>query len=160
MLKTQLEAPRIEIGKPLTLAGTKRTYSMGVNSDLSQQWQKFVPQIPKLPGKGGMVAYGVIFHANGADKFDYITAVEVADSARISGDFVKVAIPSQQYAVFSHPGHVSQIKTTMREIWENWLPASGYRSAGAAVSAIERYGEKFDPKTGTGDVEIWLPIKN
>ncbi len=24
---------------------------------------------------------------------------------------------------------------------------------------FERYGEEFDPRTGTGGVEIWIPIK-
>jgi predicted transcriptional regulator YdeE len=24
---------------------------------------------------------------------------------------------------------------------------------------LERYGEGFDPRTGSGDIEIWTPIK-
>jgi len=24
---------------------------------------------------------------------------------------------------------------------------------------LERYGEGFDPQTGSGDIEIWTPIK-
>jgi hypothetical protein len=24
---------------------------------------------------------------------------------------------------------------------------------------LERYGEGFDPRTGTGDIEIWIPPK-
>ena len=24
---------------------------------------------------------------------------------------------------------------------------------------IEHYGEKFDPETGFGDIEVWFPVK-
>lgn len=42
-----------------------------------------------------------------------------------------------------------------------WLPTSGFemgRSTAGEPYALERYGEKFDPVTGTGDIEIWIPI--
>ena len=163
MLKTKLANPRIEMGRPLLLAGLQQTYSMKTANDLSQQWQRFVPQIPNLPGKGGRVAYGVIFHALGAENFAYLTAVEISDSAGLSCEFSSVGIPAQPYAIFSHPGHVSEIKGTIGEIWDSWLPTSGFSAIGdkpGAVTMIERYGEGFDPKTGTGDIELWIPIRN
>jgi predicted transcriptional regulator YdeE len=30
----------------------------------------------------------------------------------------------------------------------------------ARAGQIERYGKEFDPTTGTGDIELWLPIKS
>ena len=41
-------------------------------------------------------------------------------------------------------------------------PGSGHevaRAAGGAPDFFERYGEKFDPRTGMGDIEVWIPIK-
>jgi AraC family transcriptional regulator len=163
MLKTQLETPRIEDCQSLLLAGLQQTYSMSKPNDLGQQWQHFVPQIPKLPGKGGMVAYGAIFHPAGSDNFAYLTCVEITDSAKVPSGFSVANIPQQKYAIFSHPGHVSEIKKTIGEIWEHWLPSSGYRRAGdkpGSVTMLERYGEGFDPKTGMGDIELWVPVKN
>jgi AraC family transcriptional regulator len=42
-------------------------------------------------------------------------------------------------------------------IWNQWLPASGLRAADAPN--FERYDEKFDPLTGNGGLEIWLPVR-
>jgi AraC family transcriptional regulator len=163
MLKTKLADPRIETSRPLFLAGFQQTYSMKAANDLSQQWQRFVLQVPKLPGKGGRVAYGVIFHVSGAENFAYLTAIEISDSIGLSCEFSSISIPAQQYAIFLHTGHVSEIKDTIREIWDQWLPSSGYSATGnkpGSVTMIERYGEGFDPKTGMGDIELWIPVRN
>ena len=163
MLKTQLAAPRIEVGKPLLLGGLRQTYSMSAANDLSQQWQRFVPHMAKLSSNNSKVAYGAVFHASGADNFDYLTAVEISGPEKAPAEFSSVSIPAQRYAIFPHPGNVSEIKSTIREIWEHWMPSSGYRRAAddaGSVSMLERYGEGFDPKTGTGDMELWIPIKN
>jgi AraC family transcriptional regulator len=59
--------------------------------------------------------------------------------------------------VFSHCDHISRIRATVYTIWNKWLPTSGYRHADAAD--FELYDHRFDPRTGTGAVEIWLPIE-
>jgi AraC family transcriptional regulator len=60
--------------------------------------------------------------------------------------------------VFSHREHISSIRRTMNTIWNQWLPASGHVPADAPH--FERYSEQFDPVTGMGGVEIWLPLKS
>ena len=48
-------------------------------------------------------------------------------------------------------------------IWNEWLPESGLEVAPAQKGMpdfFERYGEDFDPRTGYGDVEVWVPIKS
>ncbi|WP_227699737.1 GyrI-like domain-containing protein [Raoultella ornithinolytica] len=42
-------------------------------------------------------------------------------------------------------------------MWSKWLPESGHEAADAAN--FERYGAEFDPRTGTGGLEIWIPLK-
>ncbi len=59
--------------------------------------------------------------------------------------------------MFSHREHVSTIRRTINTIWSKWLPESGEQAADAAD--FERYGEEFDPWTGTGGLEIWIPIE-
>jgi AraC family transcriptional regulator len=72
------------------------------------------------------------------------------------------SIPKQQYAVFRHHGHVSELPEMLDAIWSSWLPASGYRAGRipGAPDFFERYGEKFDPVAGRDDIEIWVPIAN
>jgi AraC family transcriptional regulator len=59
--------------------------------------------------------------------------------------------------VFTHREHISRIRSTWHTIFNQWLPASGYSIADAPD--FESYSEDFDPHTGTGVVEIWIPIK-
>jgi AraC family transcriptional regulator len=42
-----------------------------------------------------------------------------------------------------------------------WLPTSGYEAATSpgAPDFFERYTEEFDPRTGMGGIEVWIPIK-
>jgi len=56
------------------------------------------------------------------------------------------------------PGHISGIRGTWATIWNKALPESGYQLADAPD--FERYDENFDPRTGMGGVEIWIPIHN
>jgi len=48
-------------------------------------------------------------------------------------------------------------RRTWYTIWNKWLPESGYRAAEGPE--LERYGKEFDPRTGSGGFEIWIPIK-
>ena len=65
--------------------------------------------------------------------------------------------PAQKYAVFSHREHISTIRSTWITVWNKWLPESGHELVDA--SDFERYGDEFDPQTGNGGLEIWVPIK-
>jgi len=47
-------------------------------------------------------------------------------------------------------------------ILHTWLPGSGERRApgfAGGVELVEWYGPAFDPETGYGDVEIWVPLE-
>jgi AraC family transcriptional regulator len=57
---------------------------------------------------------------------------------------------------------VSKLHETCDAIEREWLPRSQYAFAHGTPGApgfFERYGEDFDPHTGSGDVEVWVPIK-
>ncbi|HEX5230778.1 MAG TPA: GyrI-like domain-containing protein, partial [Bradyrhizobium sp.] len=63
-----------------------------------------------------------------------------------------------KYAVFAHRDHVSTIRRTINTIWNEWLPASGLKAADAPN--FERYDANFDPVTGNGGLEIWIPVRD
>ena len=93
-----------------------------------------------------------------AGNFDYIAGVEVSDFSDLPREFSSVRIPEQRYAVFAHREHISTVRRTINTIWNHWLPASGLKVADAPN--FERYDDKFDPLTGNGGLEIWVPVRD
>jgi AraC family transcriptional regulator len=155
-LIVDLESPRFENGAALLIAGLGERYTFESNQGIPRQWLRFTPYIGNIPGQIGRTAYGVCCNGDGAGNFDYIAGVEVAGFDDMPGEFARIRIPAQRYAVFSHRGHISTLRATIYTIWNKWLPASGHAHADAPD--FERYDERFDAGSGSGIVEIWLPI--
>jgi AraC family transcriptional regulator len=152
-----LRPPRFETLKPLLVAGLAERYNSESSKAIPAQWQRFQPYIGNVPGQVGSTAYGVRYNSDDEGNFNYMAGVEVADFSGLTSDLSRVSIPAQKYAVFSHRDHVSTIRRTITTIWNKWLPASGHVVADAPD--FEHYGEEFDPRTGTGGLKIWIPIK-
>jgi len=103
------------------------------------------------------VAYGVCCNSDDDGNVYDIAGVEVSGFDELPSAFARLRIPAQRYAVFRIAGHISTIRGARKAIWTEWLPRSGHRVADAP--AFERYGETFDPVTGNGGFEIWIPIR-
>ena len=153
-----LEPPRFVTAKPLLVAGLgeRITHENG-GAGIPGQWQRFQQSAGNIPGRIGHVSYGVCCNGDDAGNFDYIAGVEVADFSELPRRFGRIRIPEQRYAVFTHTDHVASIRRTVSTIWNQWLPASSLKAADAPN--FERYDEKFDPMTGNGGFEIWVPVK-
>jgi len=156
MLDT-LAPPRFETAKAFLIAGPAERISCDNGAMIPGLWQRFHQEVADIPARVGNVAYGVCCNADDAGNFDYIAGVEVADFSDLPRRFARIRIPEQRYAVFSHKDHVASIRRTVNTIWNQWLPASGFKAADAPN--FERYDEKFDPATGNGGFEIWVPVK-
>jgi AraC family transcriptional regulator len=153
-----LKPPRFETSKPLLVAGIgERITHDNQGAGIPNQWQRFHQSVDNIPGRIGQVAYGVCCNGDDAGNFDYIAGVEVTDFSDLPREFSRVRIPEQKYAVFTHSEHISTIRRTVNTIWNHWLPMSGMKAADAPN--FERYDEKFDPLTGDGGLEIWIPVK-
>jgi AraC family transcriptional regulator len=152
-----VKPPRFETGRALLLTGLNAHYTPETRATIPAQWERFGPFIGNVPGQIGRVAYGVTWNFKADDTFDYLTGVEVSNAITLPTGFSRVEVPEQRYAVFTHDGHVSQIPAAFQYIWGTWLPQSGVAPAPGPV--VERYGEGFDPKTGYGDTEFWIPVQ-
>jgi AraC family transcriptional regulator len=151
-----LKPPRFATGKPLLVAGIGERYNHENGAGIPGQWQRFHQSVANTPGRIGPVAYGVCCNGDDAGNFDYIAGVEVADFSDLPREFARVRIPEAKYAVFTHGDHISTIRRTVNTIWNQWLPASGLKVADAPN--FERYDANFDPLTGNGGLEIWVPV--
>jgi len=157
-LTDKLQPPRFETGKALLVAGIgERCTHENEGAGIPSLWQRFHQSVANIPGRNGKVAYGVCCNGDDAGNFDYIAGVEVSDFSDLPREFSKVRIAEQRYAVFSHRDHISTIRRTINTIWNHWLPASGLKVADAPN--FERYDENFDPLTGNGGLEIWVPVR-
>jgi AraC family transcriptional regulator len=75
----------------------------------------------------------------------------------LPAELMHFSIAPGRYAVFGHAGHISSIGRTWMDIFETWLPKSGF--ALAPAPSFECYAEAFDPTIAIGNVEIWIQIK-
>ncbi|WP_371826989.1 GyrI-like domain-containing protein [Microvirga sp. VF16] len=87
----------------------------------------------------------------------YLAGVEVADLVDLDSSFTGMRLPAQRWAVFPHEGHIT-IASTIHAVFAQALPAAGL-TAGDMPDLLERYGERFNPRTGAGGLEIWVPVK-
>jgi AraC family transcriptional regulator len=158
----QLASPRFENGRSLLIAGLRGYLAAGSNQ-IPAQWERFGSYFGKIPGQVGQVAYGVSFHMSGdASGCDYLSGVEISQGSQLPDGLISVSIPAQRYAIFAHHAHVSTIFHTINDIFQKWLPQSGCQLASHSageVAFFEHYSEEFNPQTGIGGIEIWVPIQ-
>ena len=157
---TNLQPPRFATAKAMLVAGVGERYNFCDNggANIPNQWQRFHHRVGEIPDRVGSLAYGVCCNGDDSGNFDYIAGIEVSDFSELPREFARVRIPEQRYVVFTHSEHISTIRRTVSAIWNQWLPQSGLKVADAP--SFERYDEKFDPATGNGGLEIWVPVKD
>jgi AraC family transcriptional regulator len=152
-----LPEPRFESRNAFLVAGLSARYDYETcGGGIPAQWQRFGPYIGNVPGQVGTDAYGVRYNSDDSG-LDYACGVEVRDFSQLPPELSRVRVPANRYAVFTHSGHVSAIRSTWYAIWNQWLPKSGHQLADAPD--FERYDSRFDARTGAGEVEIWVPLK-
>ena len=156
--KVELEPPRFQNGKAFFIAGLQEHPE--TLAAVPEQWRRAMAY--PIPNWVGRATYGVNFNClSDTDIFEYLAGVEVSDFSGLPSELSQLIITPQKYAVFTHRGHVSKLWQTCDRIGK-WLPQSGYEHPDAAAGVpdfFERYGEDFDPQTGMGSIEVWVPIK-
>lgn len=157
-----LQPDRTIMSKALTMAGLRGRFTDETRQKIPALWTRFAQHLGRVPAQVGKAAYGVCWCTEGGG-FDYLAGMEVSRMEGLPSDFEVISLPAQMYAVFSHRGHVSTLCQTLEAIHREWEPFAGETKVvakGVASAFFERYGETFDPVTGMGELEIWVPIKS
>ncbi|HVY21303.1 MAG TPA: AraC family transcriptional regulator [Bauldia sp.] len=153
-----LEPPRFEDAPSLMIAGLSGRYTFETNHGIPTQWQRFNAEFNgHIPNQKGNIYYGLSHNFDDDGHFEYVCGCEVSGFGELPDALARVRIASHRYAVFSHRGHISMISRTHYTIWATWAAESGFEAA--EMLNFERYDERFDPMTGNGVVEIWVPVK-
>lgn len=150
-------APRFEKGRFLLIAGLGERFTPETTQRIPELWKRFVAHLDKIPDQVGEITYGVCCNPDGQGGFEYIAGVEISRLDDLPELYRWVEVPPQHYAVFEHQGSLASLPQTFQYIWKTWLPQSGREAAEAPE--FERYSADFNPDTGRGVLEIWLPLK-
>ena len=150
-------APRTMDGAEMLLAGLPMRFTPGSTQEIPAQWQKFMAIYEDIPAKTGHAPFGVYRDMNSDGEFEHVCAVEVAKIMKLPDGLVGLRVPAQTYLVFQHLDHASSLGATYSAIWNDWLPAHHRRTANGP--SLERCMAAFDPRTGLGGIEIWIPVE-
>jgi AraC family transcriptional regulator len=150
----EAQVPRVEEAGPLLIAGLGARYLASNSAGIPAQWQRY--EQDSRTGSKGNHAYGVCFNYDDEGSFDYLCGHEVQNFSMLPAHYTRLRLARRPYAVVRHTGHIGSIPLTWRAFLETWLPASGLMAADAPD--FERYDADFDPRTGMGGVEIWVPL--
>ncbi len=152
----ELEPPRFLAGAPMLVVGLAARQSFATPEAIPAQWQRFMAVYGEIPNKTSPIPLGISANMDDEGNFDYVCAAQVSKFSATPRGLIEMRIPAQAYAVFQHRDHISKIAATYSAIWNDWLPERGRRVAEGA--SLERHLETFDPRTGLGGVEIWIPL--
>jgi len=155
--QVRLDEPRIVRGEPMLLVGLSGRHSFATNQNIPAQWQKFMAAYGTIRDKTPAIPIGVATDMDDDGNFTYVCGQEVSKVSAVPPGLIELRIPAQTYAVFVHREHVSTIGATYAAILNGWLPDHNRTAANGPV--IERHLATFDPRTGLGGVEIWIPLK-
>ena len=152
--------PKIARKDAFHVVGMSGRFTPTTNSRIPELWARFVPRLHEIPHRHGMNTFGVCVDADPDSVeeagFTYIAGVEVERIDAIPADMIALTIPAGTYAVFTHSGHIARLSDTVRQIWGVWLPASRHRHV--ARPDFEAYDARWDPATGLGEIDIYVPI--
>jgi AraC family transcriptional regulator len=88
--------------------------------------------------------------------FRYVCAAQVKAFDGRSLELAYFETVPRTYAVFAHDDHVSTIFDTYSAIWNEALPALARKVADGPV--LEFHNDAFDPDTGLGGLQIYVPL--
>lgn len=162
LLEPKLVTPRLETLGPLLIAGLREPLDEQAQQRIPLLWRDLTSSWETIPQRVGLEAYGLCIHLREGHYY-YMAGCAVWDFNALPSEFSAFIVPSQTYAVFTHAGPVHHIRSTIDVAFSQWLPNSHYQHASAGENALhffERYGENFNPHTGLGEMEIWLPVSS
>jgi AraC family transcriptional regulator len=155
-----LMEPKIERKPAFSLVGMVEYVTPTTTHRIATLWDRFGPRMSEIPYRRGGCAFGVGLD-DGAPPgdplgFRYVAAVEVDAIEDVPAGMIAVPVAASTYAVFTHRGHITKIGDTVKQVWTQWLPTSKYRHVPAPD--FEYYDARFDPETGNGEVDIYVPV--
>lgn len=149
--------PRLVDAGELTLIGLSAEAALDAPQVIVDLWRRFGPRYLEIEQRIEAAPLGLLGPPDVEGRLTYACAAVVEPSARPPPGMVRFRQQGGRYAVFEHAGHVSRLRGAYAAIWDEALPAAGLRPRDLPV--LERHKPAFDPLTGEGGLEIWVPVE-
>lgn len=159
MPSIQLAEPEITKRGPLLLAGLPKHFQFSDRGAIPGLWQQFAPLIAQLPTTGPGVTFGVVAAPPpGEEGFEYAPSVQIKSADDLPEGLKAIRIAEHPFAIFRHSGHIAEMPAVCNAVYGEWCATSSHKPAEIPIQMLEYYPETFDPMTGAGGFEIWLPL--
>lgn len=154
---TDLAPPQIQDRPAFRVTGLGIDSTVEDTSNIPPLWQSLARAFQTNDIDPNICTYGVCTDTNDVGNFRYVAGLEPKRDFSAPKGFETVDIPANTYAVFTHKGHIADIGKSTYTLWNKSLPEAGLTAKFAP--SFERYDSRFDPVSGRGEVEIWVPIE-
>ncbi|MBO9655088.1 MAG: AraC family transcriptional regulator [Agrobacterium tumefaciens] len=149
----EVQPPEMRRCDAFMVVGLSTPCSLENNGAIPALWQSFNIRESEVEEAVAGAAYGVCSIADEAGNCKYLAGVK---ALKKTSGMDHIEVPAQSYAVFVHNGHISGLPKTVYTIWNKALADAGLKTAPSPD--FELYDRRFDPQTGRGIVEIWIPV--
>ncbi|KPL00920.1 MAG: hypothetical protein AMJ91_02615 [candidate division Zixibacteria bacterium SM23_73_3] len=147
--------PKIVTRPAFTVVGMKYR-GKNEKNEIPQLWEKFMSRAGEIKRRANAFGYGVTDNYDEkTGEFDYLAGLEVQDASDVPEGMESWQVPDQTYAAF--PCNLKNIREAFQQIYQQWLPQSGYQRADGPD--FEFYDENFKPDQDKLDMFIYIPVK-
>ena len=150
-----IAAPELREREAFRVMGLSTRCTFETNSVISKVWAEFDQHCNDIPAPVAGACYGVCCDMEADGHFRYVAGL-ATKATHLPDGLDAVDIPASRYAVFKHVGHISDFNKTVYTVWNKALPDAGLTPAKSPD--FELYDDRFDARTCSGTVEIWIPI--
>lgn len=150
-----LQPPRFADRPAERFVGLSGDFTYDELSGVAALWQTYAGLLPDpMPRR---TTYGISYDFAEETGFSYLAGARTEAGAPLPEGPDTVDVPAGHYAVFDHRGHISDIAKTFYTIFNAALGDHGLTPRPAPE--LEVYDHRFNPVTGRGTVEVWIPIQ-
>lgn len=156
--------PDLVTEPPRTVIGFKGRFMSALSPEannldvIPKLWARLFPRMSEIQASETEFSLGVIITEPNCDgELDYLAGRPVTDATAIPEGMEALQLPGGLYARFTHTGPLSEIRETMRQIYMDWAPTSGYEFD--QRPDLEVYDQRFKPDQGQTTFDVLVPVK-
>ncbi len=131
------------------------------NQEIADMWGQFTQRLDEIQTNNTLETFGVCSLPAGLPEgqFEYVAAMQTAEDAPVPDGMVKRSLPAYTYAVFEHIGPLNTLGQTYQNIFQVWLPQSGYKPLENGLD-MEVYDNRvFSDFSPDSIMYIYVPVK-